>query len=62
MICRLALEDGTVFTGTGFGADTDRAAILSATDRDVPLRPWTKAELATAVLDRVAELLRTRGT
>jgi phosphopantothenoylcysteine decarboxylase / phosphopantothenate---cysteine ligase len=44
---------------TGFGAETDRAAILSATGEDVPLRSWTKRELATAILGLVAELLRT---
>lgn len=45
---------------TGFGADTDRAAILAATGQDAPLRPWTKAQLAAAVLDRVAALLGAR--
>jgi phosphopantothenoylcysteine decarboxylase/phosphopantothenate--cysteine ligase len=47
--------------GTGFGADTNTAAILSADGRDEPMRSWTKAELASAIWDRVAELLAARG-
>lgn len=47
--------------GTGFGADTNDAMILSADGRDEPLRTWTKRELAAAICDRVAELLRSRG-
>jgi phosphopantothenoylcysteine decarboxylase/phosphopantothenate--cysteine ligase len=47
-------------SGTGFGADTDIAAILSASGDDVPLRTWTKAELASAVLDRVRDGLYAR--
>jgi phosphopantothenoylcysteine decarboxylase/phosphopantothenate--cysteine ligase len=43
--------------GTGFGAETNRAAILSATGDDVELRGWTKAELAVAIVDRVASAL-----
>src|SRR5437879_8969243 len=43
--------------GTGFGSRTDVAAILSREDDDVSLREWTKAELATAVCDRLAHLL-----
>jgi phosphopantothenoylcysteine decarboxylase/phosphopantothenate--cysteine ligase len=43
--------------GSGFGSETNRAAILAARGDDVPLRPWTKAELAAAVWDRVAALL-----
>jgi phosphopantothenoylcysteine decarboxylase/phosphopantothenate--cysteine ligase len=42
--------------GTGFGADTDRAAILAAGGEDTPLRDWTKAELAAAICDRIAAL------
>lgn len=42
---------------TGFGTDTDRAAIFSATGQDVPIRRWTKAELALAICDRLAVLL-----
>jgi phosphopantothenoylcysteine decarboxylase/phosphopantothenate--cysteine ligase len=43
--------------GTGFGADTNDAAILSAAGDDVALRMWTKAELAAAVWDRIEPLL-----
>jgi phosphopantothenoylcysteine decarboxylase/phosphopantothenate--cysteine ligase len=46
--------------GTGFGSDTNQAAILSATGEDEPLRSWTKRDLAGAVLDRVAALLAGR--
>jgi phosphopantothenoylcysteine decarboxylase/phosphopantothenate--cysteine ligase len=43
--------------GTGFGSDTDVAAIVSA-DGDQPSpRTWTKAELASAICDRLVELL-----
>jgi phosphopantothenoylcysteine decarboxylase/phosphopantothenate--cysteine ligase len=45
--------------GTGFGSETNHAAILSGTDEDEPLREWTKPELATAVCDRLAKLLAT---
>jgi phosphopantothenoylcysteine decarboxylase/phosphopantothenate--cysteine ligase len=43
--------------GTGFGSDTNRAAILSRGGDDTPLSDWTKAELARAVCDGVAMLL-----
>jgi phosphopantothenoylcysteine decarboxylase/phosphopantothenate--cysteine ligase len=43
--------------GTGFGAETNRAAILSISGDDVGLRDWTKAELAAAIIDRVVEAL-----
>jgi phosphopantothenoylcysteine decarboxylase/phosphopantothenate--cysteine ligase len=46
--------------GTGFGAETNHAAILSTTDDGVPLRGWTKAELAAAVVDRIASRLARR--
>jgi phosphopantothenoylcysteine decarboxylase / phosphopantothenate---cysteine ligase len=45
---------------TGFGADTNRAAILAAGGEDVPLREWTKAELAAAICDRLAALFARR--
>jgi len=45
---------------TGFGSDTNDAAILSATGEDEPLRSWTKRELAVAVVDRVVALLAAR--
>jgi phosphopantothenoylcysteine decarboxylase/phosphopantothenate--cysteine ligase len=43
--------------GTGFGAESNHAAILSRTGDDQPLREWTKAELAAAVCDRLTKLL-----
>jgi phosphopantothenoylcysteine decarboxylase/phosphopantothenate--cysteine ligase len=43
--------------GTGFGAETNHAAILARGGEDEPLRDWTKRELATAICDRVAKLL-----
>jgi phosphopantothenoylcysteine decarboxylase / phosphopantothenate---cysteine ligase len=43
--------------GTGFGSDTNMAMILAADGSDEPLRSWTKAELARAICDRVADLL-----
>ena len=46
--------------GTGFGSDTNEAAILSAAGDDEALRTWTKRDLAAAVLDRVAVLLASR--
>ena len=44
-------------TGTGFGADTNEAAILAANGEDVELRRWTKAELAEGLWDRIADRL-----
>jgi phosphopantothenoylcysteine decarboxylase / phosphopantothenate---cysteine ligase len=44
--------------GTGFGAETNDAAILSATGDDTPMRSWTKLELASAIVDRLAAMLR----
>jgi phosphopantothenoylcysteine decarboxylase/phosphopantothenate--cysteine ligase len=43
--------------GTGFGSETNHAAIVSRTGEDEPLRDWTKRELAAAICDRVAKLL-----
>jgi phosphopantothenoylcysteine decarboxylase/phosphopantothenate--cysteine ligase len=43
--------------GTGFDADTNRAMILSADGEDVPLREWTKPELASAICDRLRALI-----
>jgi phosphopantothenoylcysteine decarboxylase / phosphopantothenate---cysteine ligase len=43
--------------GTGFGSDTNVAMILAAHGPAEPLRAWTKAELATAICDRVVGLL-----
>jgi phosphopantothenoylcysteine decarboxylase/phosphopantothenate--cysteine ligase len=44
--------------GTGFGSETNRAAIVAADGRDVAMRTWTKDELASAILDRVVDALR----
>ena len=46
---------------TGFGADTNDAAILTASGEDTPLRTWTKPELAAALWDRVAALWNDRS-
>ena len=45
--------------GTGFGSDTNHAAILAADGEDVAMREWTKRELAAAICDRLAKLLTT---
>jgi phosphopantothenoylcysteine decarboxylase/phosphopantothenate--cysteine ligase len=42
--------------GTGFGFDTNEAAILSIRGDDEPLRRWTKRELAAAICDRLPKL------
>ncbi len=46
--------------GTGFGSETNEATILVAGGRDVPMRPWSKAELAAAVCDLVARSIPPR--
>ena len=43
--------------GTGFGSDTNDAAIVSRAGEDEPLRTWTKGELASAICDRLVKLL-----
>jgi phosphopantothenoylcysteine decarboxylase/phosphopantothenate--cysteine ligase len=43
--------------GTGFGTDTNHAAILDRHGVDEPLREWTKDELAAAICDRLVALL-----
>jgi phosphopantothenoylcysteine decarboxylase/phosphopantothenate--cysteine ligase len=43
--------------GTGFSSETNRAAILSRTGEDEPLREWSKRDLAVAICDRLAKLL-----
>ena len=43
--------------GTGFGSETNRAAILAATGEDVSFREWEKAELAAAICDRLEAAL-----
>jgi phosphopantothenoylcysteine decarboxylase / phosphopantothenate---cysteine ligase len=44
--------------GTGFGSETNEAAILATDGCDVGMRAWTKDDLATVLCDRLAELLR----
>ena len=44
--------------GTGFGSETDNAMILSATGDDEALKTWTKTDLAKAICDHLAKLLR----
>ncbi len=43
--------------GTGFGSETNRAAIVGADGSEEPLREWTKTQLAREIWDRVAGLL-----
>lgn len=43
--------------GTGFGSHTNDAMILGAGGDDVPMRTWTKPELARAICDRLSTLL-----
>jgi phosphopantothenoylcysteine decarboxylase / phosphopantothenate---cysteine ligase len=43
--------------GTGFGSDTNHAAIIDSSGDDVALRDWTKAELAKALVDRIVTRL-----
>jgi phosphopantothenoylcysteine decarboxylase/phosphopantothenate--cysteine ligase len=47
--------------GTGFGSDTNRAAIITLDGTDEPLREWDKHELASAICDRLAKLLPLGG-
>lgn len=47
--------------GTGFGSDTNVAMLLAADGSDVPLRTWTKVELATAVCDHIALMVAGRA-
>lgn len=43
--------------GTGFGSETNRAMLLAEDGDDLPMREWTKPELAAAICDRLAKLL-----
>ena len=43
--------------GTGFGSESNHAAILSRTGDDEHLRAWSKSELAAAICDRLTKLL-----
>ena len=47
--------------GTGFGSDTNRAAILAADGQDEPFTTATKDQLAAAICDRIARLVEARG-
>jgi phosphopantothenoylcysteine decarboxylase/phosphopantothenate--cysteine ligase len=47
--------------GTGFGSETNEAAILAADGDDEPLRSTTKAQLAAAICERIARLLDARS-
>ncbi len=47
--------------GTGFGTETDEAMILVAGGRELPMRVWSKAELASAVCDLIARFLTGPG-
>ena len=40
--------------GTGFGADTNRAAIVTRTATTTRSADWTKRDLAEAIVDRIA--------
>jgi phosphopantothenoylcysteine decarboxylase / phosphopantothenate---cysteine ligase len=46
--------------GTGFGSRTNRAVIVARHGEDVPLREYTKDELANVILDRVRDLVADR--
>ncbi|MDH5225171.1 MAG: bifunctional phosphopantothenoylcysteine decarboxylase/phosphopantothenate--cysteine ligase CoaBC [Actinomycetota bacterium] len=43
--------------GTGFGGETNHAAILDADGPNTTLREWTKTELAGAIVDRIVARL-----
>jgi phosphopantothenoylcysteine decarboxylase/phosphopantothenate--cysteine ligase len=45
---------------TGFGSETNRAAIIGNGSGAANVRLWTKPELASAICDRLAELLTAR--
>jgi phosphopantothenoylcysteine decarboxylase/phosphopantothenate--cysteine ligase len=47
--------------GTGFGSESNDATILVAGGPDVPMRAWSKAELASAVCDLIARFLTSPG-
>ena len=47
--------------GTGFGSETNQATIVVADGRDVPMRVWSKAKLASAVCDLIARFLTATG-
>ncbi len=47
--------------GTGFGSETNHAAVVSVNGDDIALRDWTKRELASAIVDRIEAALRADG-
>jgi len=47
--------------GTGFGSETNHAAIVSSNDDDIALRDWTKRELAAVIIDRLEAAIRADG-
>jgi phosphopantothenoylcysteine decarboxylase/phosphopantothenate--cysteine ligase len=49
-------------SGTGFGSETNRAAILAASGEDTGLQDWTKSELARAICDHLAARMRSRSS
>ncbi len=44
--------------GTGFDSETNRALMFAASGDDLPLREWTKRDLAAAICDRLVALLQ----
>jgi phosphopantothenoylcysteine decarboxylase/phosphopantothenate--cysteine ligase len=47
--------------GTGFGSETNHAAIVSVNGDDIALRDWTKRELAAVIVDRIEAALAPDG-
>ncbi|MGB7805806.1 MAG: bifunctional phosphopantothenoylcysteine decarboxylase/phosphopantothenate--cysteine ligase CoaBC [Actinomycetota bacterium] len=47
--------------GTGFGSETNHAAVVSVNGDDIALRDWTKRELASVIVDRIEAALRADG-
>ena len=47
--------------GTGFGSETNHAAVVSVNGDDIALRDWTKRELASVIVDRIEAALRAEG-
>jgi phosphopantothenoylcysteine decarboxylase/phosphopantothenate--cysteine ligase len=47
--------------GTGFGSETNHAAVVSVNGDDIALRDWTKRELASVIIDRIEAALRVDG-
>ena len=47
--------------GTGFGSETNHAAIVAVNGDDIALRDWTKLELASVIVDRIEAALPADG-